>query len=78
MITQSEKIKKILASLASNSCEVEDTIIITGREVTIIQESFIKADAKAARDILENLKTMSQDSASSTCYSTPVIKEVEI
>ena len=62
---RSQKLKMLLASKIS-----EDTIIISGREVTVSQESFIKADIKAARSILENLRQ-------TECYTTQVIKVIE-
>jgi hypothetical protein len=45
--------------LLQKSLISEDKIVITGREVTISQASFIKADARAARTILENLRSNS-------------------
>ena len=59
--------KKYLLQKISTS---EDKIVITGREVTVSQASFIKADAKAARTILENLRS------NSYCM-TQIIKVIE-
>ena len=52
----------------------EDTIIITGREITIIQKPFIEIEIKAARIILQNIKK----ERTSVTASYTVISSVKI
>lgn len=54
----------------------EDTIIITGREITIIQKPFIEIEIKAARIILQNIKKEKENAA--TITSCTVISSVKI
>lgn len=57
--------------LAAKDEAKEDTTIIAGREVTITQEPFMKAEIKAARTILQNLRSKRQ--TEEVCYTSTVI-----
>lgn len=66
---RSQKLKKLLASKTFREPE-EETIVLTGREITISQVPHIRADIKAAKTILDRLKH-------TECYTTQVIKVIE-
>lgn len=55
----------------------EDTVTIAGREVTITQEPFMKAEVAAARSILHNLKRTRACATNATCTISSVTKVIE-
>lgn len=70
--SQTLSVSRIFNKDKDKDTDTEETLIVAGKEITISQEPFVKADIHAARSVLQRLKE------EVSCYSTQIVKEIEI